>query len=226
MNSTGGWSVSDELREQPRKTACVHAQSLQLCLTLRDQMDCSLPGSSVHGILQARLLDRVAMPSSGGSFNPGIECPVSPALQENSLLLSYRGSPGREQFAQITGEDKGPLAEGMGYTKSPGPSVALPSGERECLWGRGGETGEAAWGLQHLDSVLLATGSCDFRLTSPLLVSTSEGSSEESKTFKGPGSELRLEVTQAAGQQYLGEPEGGLAGQPGEEKSFGLRGGL
>ena len=29
----------------------------QLCLTLRDPMDCSLPGSSVHGIFQARVLE-------------------------------------------------------------------------------------------------------------------------------------------------------------------------
>ena len=35
-----------------------------LCLTLCDPVDCSLPGSSVHGILQARILEWVAMPSS------------------------------------------------------------------------------------------------------------------------------------------------------------------
>ena len=40
----------------------------QLCLTLCDPMDCSLPGSSVHGILQARKLEWVSMPSSRGSF--------------------------------------------------------------------------------------------------------------------------------------------------------------
>ena len=44
-----------------------------LCPTLRDSMDCSLPGSSDHGDSQARILDRVAMPSSRGSPNPGIE---------------------------------------------------------------------------------------------------------------------------------------------------------
>jgi len=33
----------------------------QLCLTLRDPMDYSLPGSSVHGIFQARVLDWVAI---------------------------------------------------------------------------------------------------------------------------------------------------------------------
>ena len=61
--------------------ACVCAKSLQSCLTLCDPMDCSLPGSSVHGILQARILDWVAMPSSGDLPHPEIE-PVSliPAL--------------------------------------------------------------------------------------------------------------------------------------------------
>ena len=33
---------------------CMHAKSLQSCPTLCDPVDCSLPGSSVHGILQAR----------------------------------------------------------------------------------------------------------------------------------------------------------------------------
>ena len=46
---------------------CMHAKSPQLCLTVCDPMDCSLPGSSVHGILQARTLEWVAMPSSRGS---------------------------------------------------------------------------------------------------------------------------------------------------------------
>ena len=39
----------------------------QLCPSVCDPMDCSLPGSSVHGIYQARLLEWVAMPSSRGS---------------------------------------------------------------------------------------------------------------------------------------------------------------
>ena len=40
------------------------AKSLQYCLTLCDTMDCSLPGSSVHGVLQARILEWVAISSS------------------------------------------------------------------------------------------------------------------------------------------------------------------
>ena len=47
---------------------CMRAQSLQLCLTLCDTMDCSPPGSSVHGILQARMLAWVTLLSSRGFF--------------------------------------------------------------------------------------------------------------------------------------------------------------
>ena len=49
---------------------CVHAKSLQSCQTLCDPMDCSPPASSVHGILQARMLEWVAMPFSRGAFWP------------------------------------------------------------------------------------------------------------------------------------------------------------
>ena len=43
---------------------CMRDKSLQLCPTLCDPTDCSLPGSSVRGILQAVILEWVAMPSS------------------------------------------------------------------------------------------------------------------------------------------------------------------
>ena len=52
----------------------------QSCLTLSDPMDCSLPGSSVHGIFQARVLEWGAIAFS------------APVLQTGSLLLSHRGS--------------------------------------------------------------------------------------------------------------------------------------
>ena len=42
----------------------------QLCLTLCDSVDCSLPGSSVHGIFQARILEWVAVSTSRGSTRP------------------------------------------------------------------------------------------------------------------------------------------------------------
>ena len=43
---------------------------IQSCPTLCDPMDCSLPGSSVHGILQARIIEWATMPSSRGSSQP------------------------------------------------------------------------------------------------------------------------------------------------------------
>ena len=46
--------------------ACVHAKLLQSCPTLCDPIECSPPGSSVHGILQAGILEWVALPSSRG----------------------------------------------------------------------------------------------------------------------------------------------------------------
>ena len=49
---------------------CVRAQLLWSYLTLCDAMDSSPSGSFVHGILQARILEWVAMPSSRGSFRP------------------------------------------------------------------------------------------------------------------------------------------------------------
>ena len=56
----------------------------QSCPTLCNPTDCGLPGSSVHGILQATILEWVAIPLSRGSSRPGTE-PGSPALQEDSL---------------------------------------------------------------------------------------------------------------------------------------------
>ena len=52
------------------RKCCLHAKLLQWCPTLCDPVDCSPPGSSVHGILQARILEWVAMPSSRGSSQP------------------------------------------------------------------------------------------------------------------------------------------------------------
>ena len=55
----------------------------QACLTLCDPVDCSPPGSSVRGFLQASILEWVAMPCSRVPHDPGIE-PGSPALRADS----------------------------------------------------------------------------------------------------------------------------------------------
>ena len=57
--------------------ACVCARSLQSCLTLYDLRDCSPPGSSIHGTLQARILEWAAISFSRGSFQPRNQTQVS-----------------------------------------------------------------------------------------------------------------------------------------------------
>ena len=69
-------------------------------------MDCSPPGSSVHGILQARLLEWAAVPSSRDLPNPGIkpESLTSLALSGGSLALESPGKRVQVQSGQITNE--------------------------------------------------------------------------------------------------------------------------
>ena len=55
--------------KSPRKVKVLVSQS---CPILSDSMDCSPPGSSVHGILQARILEWEVIPFSRGSSRPGI----------------------------------------------------------------------------------------------------------------------------------------------------------
>ena len=64
--------------------ACMHSESLQSCPTLCYPVDCSPPGSSVHGILQARILDWVAISSSRDLPHPATEprSLMSPALAD------------------------------------------------------------------------------------------------------------------------------------------------
>ena len=58
--------------------ACVLCLAAQSCPALCGPMDCSPPGSSVHGILQAKSLGWVVMPSSRGSSPPRDQTQVSP----------------------------------------------------------------------------------------------------------------------------------------------------
>ena len=63
-----------------------------LCLTLRDPMDCSPPGSSVHGFPRQEYWSGLPFPSSQDLSNPGIE-PRSLALQVDSLWTELQGKP-------------------------------------------------------------------------------------------------------------------------------------
>ena len=63
----------------------------QQCLTLCDPVDCSPPGSSVHGIFQQGYWSGLPFPSSGDLPDPGTEL-QSPALQADSLPAGLPGN--------------------------------------------------------------------------------------------------------------------------------------
>ena len=75
---------------------CVPTKLLQSCPPLCEPRDYSPPSCSDCGILQARILEWVAIPSSRGSSQPGdvnSRPPASPALQENSFPTEPPGKP-------------------------------------------------------------------------------------------------------------------------------------
>jgi len=75
--------------------ACVHAKSLQSCPTLFDPIDCSPPSSSVHGILQARIVEWIATILQGIIPTQGSNLHLLYLLhwQADSLLLELPGKP-------------------------------------------------------------------------------------------------------------------------------------
>ena len=88
--------VGDLLTEIIENCVCV-CEVAQSCPTLWDSKDCSLPGSSLHGILQARVLGGLPFPSPGDLPNPGIE-PGSPAFQADALTSEPPGKLKTQNF--------------------------------------------------------------------------------------------------------------------------------
>ena len=72
-SGTPGWHAASRSKGDAQGIvffSCMHVKSLQSCLTLCYSMDCSLPGSSVHGIFQAEVLEWVTISSSRGASQP------------------------------------------------------------------------------------------------------------------------------------------------------------
>ena len=120
-------------------SCCCHPESLkvkvkvaQLCLALCDPMDCSPPGSSVHGILQARILEWVAISSSRGSSWPRDHTWGSWIGRQILYHLSHQGSQRARQL-----DDTRVRAAWLGqfYMKSGGKYQCL------CRWSGAWETG-------------------------------------------------------------------------------------
>ena len=124
---------------------CPCAQSLQSCLTLCDPMNCSLSGSSVHGILQARILEWVAFPSPGDLPNPGMES-ASPAMQVDTLPLCYLGSvkqlySNKNSFLKNILENKRKKGRKPCSDRNPGPHSCSDS----CLLAQVPEVPVCGW---------------------------------------------------------------------------------
>ena len=101
------------LRKHPKESESEVAQS---CPTLCDPMDCSLPDSSVHGLLQARILEWVAISFSRESSQPrdrtGVSCMQADALPSEP--------PGKSFFFCIVS-----LAPSVDKTSAPAPQEKL-----------------------------------------------------------------------------------------------------
>ena len=80
---------------------CVCVLVSQLCPTLCDPINCSPPGSSVHGILQARVLERVAIPFSKGLRDLEID-PLLLHCRQILYHLSHQRGPSLPTAACIT----------------------------------------------------------------------------------------------------------------------------
>ena len=70
----------------------VEVLDAQLCPTICNPLDCSLPDSSVHGILQAGILQCIVIPFPGDLPKPGME-PRPPTLWQTYYHLKHQGSP-------------------------------------------------------------------------------------------------------------------------------------
>ena len=79
---------------QPRALTRVRAELLQSCPTLCDPMDYSLPGSSIHGIFQARILEWIAIVFSGGSSRPRDRTRGSQVSCAGRQMLDHSGHLG------------------------------------------------------------------------------------------------------------------------------------
>ena len=129
------------------RTECLHAALLQPCPTLCDPLDCSLPGSPVHRILQAQYWSGLPRPPPGDLPDPGIEpeSPTFPALAGGSLTTSPTTKWGPTVIAReggtelaaagrlLGGEGLGEAAEasGSGGTRSQLPPLVPTLGPQQ-----------------------------------------------------------------------------------------------
>jgi len=83
----------------------LYAKSLQSCPTLCNPVNCSPPGSSVHGIFQPRMLEWVAMPFSTGSSQPRDRTQVSMSVALASRFFTTSATRETPYIKQITNKN-------------------------------------------------------------------------------------------------------------------------
>ena len=93
----------------------------QSCLTLCDPMDYSPPCSSVHGILQARILEWVAMPFSKGSSQPRGQTQVSHSAGRSFLVWANRDLTQVSPHSTLTGATALPASSSCYLHPTPQP---------------------------------------------------------------------------------------------------------
>ena len=102
---------------------CMRAKSLQSCLTLCDPMDGSPPGSYVHGILQARILEWVAVPSSRDRTL--FSC-ISDISCIGRQVLSRQYHPGSPHACRVGSKDQESAFQGIpGWSSGQDPTLPL-----------------------------------------------------------------------------------------------------
>ena len=89
-------------RGEEKCCVCLCAQSLQLCLTFCNPTDCSPPGSSVHGVLQARMLEWASLPSFQGIFpTQGSNPCLLPFLHCRQILHHWITGEARKNIREV-----------------------------------------------------------------------------------------------------------------------------
>ena len=108
--------------------ACAHGKSLHSCPTPCHPKDCSPSGSSVHGILQARILEWVAMASSRGSSRPRDRTRISYASCMGRWVLYHQGSLHWPRFQLIPAPEAlpGPRGWALWDRKAGGSCAPTP----------------------------------------------------------------------------------------------------
>ena len=109
---------------------CSHAESLQSCPTLSHPVDCSPPGSSVHGILQARILEWVTISCSRGSSQPRDQTLVSYV----SLIGVGRQVPYHQRHLDSGGATETSSSSSGGYSGDHAQSSRSCRHSENCEW--------------------------------------------------------------------------------------------